>query len=221
MVRGAITRLVLAAGTLAITAALATGLAPGTAQAAPKPAAKPSAISIAGSEMPDKIVIQQQTQARLFDSLLSEVNWMATPSKGQTIKPRPDKLGPKYVLTVLNKTAPMQVYELYPMAAGGPRAHRPAAQPSGKKSDAWFYGRLTMPEALRISGAPLKAKPDVVGGGIGGGVGTDLSGEELDPVAGMNSFLDQMRRLLLLNGAVLVAILTGLAGIAFLIRRRI
>ena len=68
---------------------------------------------------------------------------------------------------------------------------------------------------------PLKTKPDVVAGGIGGGVGQNLDSDELDPVAGMNTFLDQMRRLLLLNGAILVAILTGLAGIAFLIRRKI
>ncbi|NMO52966.1 hypothetical protein HH310_17420 [Actinoplanes sp. TBRC 11911] len=211
-----------AAGTLAIAAALAVGLAPGTAQAAPKPVAKPTAIYITGNDLPDKIVIQQQSQSRLFDSMLSEVSWMATPPKGQTTKPKPDKLGPKYVLTVLNKTAPLQVYELYPLAAGGPRAHRPAAQPSGKKADAWFYGRLTMPGALRVSGAPLQTKPDVVAGGIGGGgLGQNVDSDELDPVAGMNTFLDQMRRLLLLNGAVLVAILTGLAGIAFLIRRKI
>lgn len=221
MVLGSITRLVSAAGTLAIAAALAVGLAPGTAQAAPKPAAKPTAIYIAGADLPDKLVVQQADQARLFDSLLSEVNWMAAPPKGQTTKPKPDKLGPKYVLTVLNKTAPLQVYELFPLAAGGPRAHRPAVQPSGKKADAWFYGRLSMPQTLRVSGAPLKTKPDVVAGGIGGGVGQNLDSDELDPVAGMNTFLDQMRRLLLLNGALLVAILTGLAGIAFLIRRKI
>jgi hypothetical protein len=221
MVRGSITRLGTAAGTLAVPAALAIGLAPGIAQAAPKPAPKPSGITITGQDVTDKIVIQQQDQSRLFSSLLSEVSWMATAPKGQTSAPKANKLGPKYVLTVLNKNLAVQVYELFPMAAGGPRAHRPAAQPTGKKIDAWFYGRLTMPEALRVSGVPLKAKPDVVGGGIGGGVGQDLNAGEIDPVAGVNSFLNQMRRLLLLNGAVLAIILTGLAGIAFLIRRRI
>jgi hypothetical protein len=45
--------------------------------------------------------------------------------------------------------------------------------------------------------------------------------EELDPVAGVNNFIDQMRRLVLLNGAVLVVILFGLAGISYLIRRRV
>jgi hypothetical protein len=61
----------------------------------------------------------------------------------------------------------------------------------------------------------------VVNGGIGGGVGEEVAAEEIDPVAQVNSFLDQMRQLFLLNGAVLVVILSGLAGIAFLIRRRV
>jgi len=222
MVRTGITRLVSAAGTLAITAALAIGLAPGTAQAAPKPkpAAKPTTISITGKDVSSKILVQQQGQSRLFGTLLSEVIWMASAS-GQTSAPKAAKLGPKYTLTVLTKSTPMQVYDLYPMAAGGPRVHRPTPQPYAKKADAWFYGRLTMSESLRISGVPLKPKPDVAGGGIGGGIGQNLDADELDPVAGVNGFLDQMRRLLLLNGAVLFAILTGLAGIAFMVRRRV
>ena len=142
-------------------------------------------------------------------------------AKPQTTAPKSDKLGPKYTLTVLTRTTPMQVYDLYPLASGGPRAHRPAKQFSANKTDGWFYGRLTMSETLRVSGVPLKPKPDVVNGGIGGGIGRDLSVEELDPVAGMNEFVVQMRRLLLLNGAVLVVILFGLASIAFLIRRRV
>ena len=116
----------------------------------------------------------------------------------------------------------MQVYELYPLAAGGPRAHRPAKQPSGKKADGWFYGRLTMSETLRVSGVPLKAEA-----GRGerrhrrrhrreGRGRRDRPGRRA-----CNGFLDQMRRLFLLNGAVLVVILFGLAGIAFLIRRRV
>jgi hypothetical protein len=221
MVRGAITRVVSAAGLLAVAGVLMLGLAPGAAQAAPKPAApKPTAVSIAGQDIADEIVIQQKDQSRLFSTLLDEVNWMAT-AKAQTSAPKADKLGPKFTLTVWNKTQPMQVYDLYPLATGGPRAHRAANQPGGKKADAWFYGRLTMPEALRVGGAPLQAKPDPISGGIGGGVGKDLDANDLDPVAGMNGFLGQMRRLLLLNGAVLVVILFGLAGIAFLIRRRV
>lgn len=217
MVRGAITRWVSAAGAVAVAAMLVIGLTPGAAQAAP---AKPNVIHIEGSDVPGTIVVAQQEQARLFASLLSEVNWMAT-AKGQTGVPKGGKLGPKYTLTVLNKTQPMQVYELYPLAAGGPRAHRPANQPGGKKAEGWFYGRLTMSETLRIGGVPLKAKPDVVNGGIGGGIGEDLAADKLDAATEMNVFLEEMRRLLLLNGAVLMVILIGLAGIAFLIRRKV
>ncbi|MET0418611.1 MAG: hypothetical protein ABW022_21565 [Actinoplanes sp.] len=204
---------------MAVAATLTIGLTPAAAQAAPKPAAKPNIVQITGDDLTGTIVVEQADQDRLFGSLLSEVSWMAN-ARGQAATPKV-KLGKKYTLTVLNKTQPMQVYDLYPLAAGGPRALRPAAQPGGKKTAAWFYGRLTMPEALRVSGVPLDIKPDVVGGGIGGGVGENLSADELDPVAEVNGFLGEMRRLFLLNGAVLIVIMFGLAGIAFLIRRRV
>ena len=97
------------------------------------------------------------------------------------------------------------------MAAGGPRAFRPAKQPTGKKAAGWFYGRLTMSESLRLGGVPLKEKPDVVSGGIGGGIGEDVASDELDPVEGVNDFLTELRQLFLLNGAVLLVILMGLA----------
>ncbi|MET0423560.1 MAG: hypothetical protein ABW046_06790 [Actinoplanes sp.] len=214
-----ITRFVSATGVTVLAAALALGLAPVAATAAPK-AQKATTIEIAGKDINGRIVVTQQEEARLFASLLSEVNWMAG-STPQTTAPKADKLGPKYTLVVLSGKTQQQVYDLYPTAVGGPRAHRPAKQPAGKKSsDGWFYGRLTMPETLRVSGVPLKAKPDVVGGGIGGGVGENLA-EKSDPMGGVNQVLADIQRLFLLNGAVLIAILVGLAGIAFLIRRRV
>jgi hypothetical protein len=218
MVRGAMTRFVSAAGVLAVTAALAIGLAPGAAQAAPKAAAKPNTIQITGKDVAGKITVTQKESKRLFESLYSEVSWMAT-AKGQTAALKADKLGVKYTVTLLNNKQAMQVYDLFPLAAGGPRAHRVAKQPSGTKTDAWFYGRLTMPEALRVSGVPLKAKPDVVAGGIGGGFGQDL--DVADDQPGVKDYVGEVRRLFLLNGAVLVSILVGLAGIAFVIRRRV
>ena len=218
MVPRAITRLVSAAGALAVTAALAIGLTPGAAAAAPKPVTKPNLIQITGKDISGKLTVQHADGGRLFDSLLSEVNWMAN-ARSQTTALAGDKLGPKYVVTVLADKKALQVYELFPMAAGGPRAHRPAKQPTGKKSDGWFYGRLTMPETLRVSGVPLKAKPDVVGG-IGGGIGQRIDAEASD-TADVREYVGQVRQLFLLNGAVLVAILAGLGGIAFLIRRRV
>jgi hypothetical protein len=220
MVRGAITRFVAAAGVLTATAAMAIGLAPGAAQAAPKPAPKPNIIQITGKGIDDKIVITQTESKRLFSSLLSEVNWMYS-ARSQTAALAADKLGAKYTITVLSGKTGLQVYDVFPSAVGGPRAHRLAKQPGGKKaSEGWFYGRLTLPETLRVSGVPLKAKPDVVGGGIGGGVGQDLD-VDTEASAGVDQVFGEMRRLFLLNGAVLVVIFAGLAGIAFLIRRRV
>ncbi|GID98043.1 hypothetical protein ACFQFC_15960 [Amorphoplanes digitatis] len=192
-----------------------------SAVTAPKAQAKPTAVQIAGDFPGQKIIVQQAERDDLFNRLLSEVNWLAS-TPPTTSRPKADKMGPKFVVTVLAKDKPTQVYDLYPNAAGGPRAYRPAKQPTGKKSAGWFYGRLTMSESLRLSGVPLKAKPDVVSGGIGGGIGEDVeAADEMDAVENVNHVLADFRRLVLLNTAVLVVILLGLAGIAYLIRRRV
>jgi hypothetical protein len=196
------------------------GVGPAAAMARPRKPPAPTTITIAGPGLTGKVEVQNSDQPQLFSTLLTEVSWLATATP-QTTAPRSRNLGPKYVVSVLVKGAAQQTYDLYPSAVGGPRAHRGAKQPSGKVTDGWFYGRLTMSESLRLAGAPLKPKPDVVTGGIGGGAGQDVTANELDPVAGMNSFLEQMRRLFLLNGAVLVVVLFGLAGVAFMVRRRV
>jgi hypothetical protein len=196
------------------------GIGPATAMAGPKKPPAPTTVSVTGPGLKNKVEVQSTTQAELFSTLLTEVSWLATATP-QTTAPASRNLGVKYTVTVLSKGAALQTYDLYPMAGGGPRAHRPAKQPSGKVADGWFYGRLTMPGSLRLAGAPLAAKPDVVSGGIGGGEGSDVSASDIDPVAGLNTFLEQMRRLFLLNGAVLVVVLFGLAGVAFLVRRRV
>ncbi|WP_433829000.1 hypothetical protein ACQP2E_06790 [Actinoplanes sp. CA-015351] len=217
MVRGTITRLVSAAGAMVIAVVLTFGFAPGAA-AAPKKD-EPNAMEIKGKGISKSIVIRQADEPRLFEMLFTEVDWLAA-ARPQTSAPKSGKLGDKYTLTILVKDAPSQTYDLYPQAAGGPRAYRPAKQPSGKKAAGWFYGRLSMSESLRLSGAPLEAKPDVVNGGIGGGVGENLNAD-VNPVESASEVFGEIRRLFLLNGAVLLAILVGLAGMAFLIRRRI
>jgi hypothetical protein len=235
VVQGVIARLLAATGVLAAGVVLSAGLAPagvaqaaapaglvpaGSAVAAPKAPPKPTGVQIAGKFPGGKLTVQAAERPDLFKRLLNEVSWLATTTP-TTSKPAADKLGPKFTVTVLIKDKANQTYDLYPNAAGGPRAYRPAKQPTGKKAAGWFYGRLTMSESLRVSGVPLKEKPDVVTGGIGGGIGEDVAAEELDPVEGVNSMLADMRRLFLLNGAVLLTILLGLGGIAFLIRRRV
>jgi hypothetical protein len=235
MVQGVIARLLSATGMLAAGVVLSAGLAPAGAQAAVRPVAvatagsalaapkappKPTAVQIAGKFPGETLTVQQAERPELFQRLMTEVGWLATTAP-TTSKPNADKLGPKFTVTVLIKDKASQVYDLYPNAAGGPRAFRPAKQPSGKKTPGWFYGRLTMSESLRLSGVPLKEKPDVVSGGIGGGVGEEVADEELDPLAVGNDVLADLRRLFLLNGAVLLVIMLGLGGIAYLIRRRV
>jgi hypothetical protein len=214
------------AGALAAMLALAFVVAPGAALAAAPGQAKPTtppaltAVQIVGEGIAGKIVVPSDAQAALFQRMLTEVSWLAN-STPQASAPKTDALGPKYTVTVLAKTAAQQVYDLYPMAAGGPRAYRPANQPTGKKADGWFYGRQTMQESLRLAGAPLKPKLDVVAGGIGGGVGQDVDVAQVDPMDTVQNVFGQMRELYLLNGAILVVILFGLAGTAFLIRRKV
>jgi hypothetical protein len=215
MVRGVINRFVSVAAGIAALLIVTVGFAPAASAAPPKP----TTITITGRGM-EKLTVEAAKRGEVFQLLLSEVSWLATATP-QTSAPKANKLGPKYVLTVFAKNAPQQVYELYPLAAGGPRAHRPAKQPSGKKKDGWFYGRLTMSESMRFSGVPIKAKADVINGGIGGGIGENVAADEIDPMVSFNNYLDQFRRLFLLNGAVLVVVLFGLAGVAFLIRRRV
>ena len=235
MVQGVIARLLSATGMLAASVVLSAGLAPpGAAQAAttarpvaaaplgeaPKPAPKPTAVQIAGKFPGETLTVQEAERPDLFKRLLSEVSWLATTAP-TTTRPKADKLGPKFTVTVLIKDKATQTYELYPNAAGGPRAFRPSKQPGAKKTPGWFYGRLTMSESLRLSGVPLKEKPDVVSGGIGGGVGEEVPADELDPLEVGNDVLAELRQLFLLNGAVLLVIMLGLGGIAYLIRRRV
>jgi hypothetical protein len=213
MVRRVIIRSVAAACALIAAAGMVLGLAPGTAQAA----VKPTSIIITGKGM-QTITVEAAKRADVFNLLLSEVSWMSTATP-QTTAPKAKSLGPKYIVRVKVKASTGQTYELYPLAVGGPRAHRTAK--GNKKPDGWFYGRLTMSEALRVSGVPLKPRTDLLSGGIGGGFGESVANREVDPVETANQVLTQMRQLFLLNGAILVVIMFGLGGIAYLIRRKV
>ncbi|MFI5933165.1 hypothetical protein [Actinoplanes sp. NPDC051494] len=210
-------RIVSGAGALVATVAIGLSLASAPASAAP---AAPTAVMVAGKFDGGKLTIQQAEHPDAYQRLLGEVNWLssATPT---TTQPKADKLGLKLTVTVLVKNKASQVYDVYPLAAGGPRAFRPAKQPTGKKTPGWFYGRLTMSESLRVAGVPLEQRTDIVTGGIGGGSGSDVVNEELDPLAVGKDVVAQLQQLFLLNGAVLLVVLLGLAGVAFLIRRRI
>jgi len=221
VVRRVVPRFLGMAGMLLAGVLLSLGVAPVGASAAPKAPPKPTSVQIAGKDIKQPIVVTAADQGPLFQTLLSEVGWLASASP-QTTAPQVKKLGPKYTVTVFVKNSPQQVYDLYPLATGGPRAHRPAKQPTGKKADGWFYGRLSMAQSLRAGGVPgLKTKPDVVTGGIGGGVVEGLEVDKAEAAPTLPEFVAEMQRLFLLNGAVLVIIAFGLAGIAFLIRRKV
>jgi hypothetical protein len=144
-----------------VTAGTALGLAtPSSASDAP------TSVSIEGTGLAGPIVIKSTQQHDLFATLLRQVSWMSG-GNGDPMVPDPAALGTKYRLTVFVDQRPVQVCDVYPQAAGGPRAYRPAAQPQNKTSEAWFYASLSLPDLLRAAGVPL-ARPAASGqaGGV-------------------------------------------------------
>ncbi|GAA5184496.1 hypothetical protein GCM10023322_26120 [Rugosimonospora acidiphila] len=115
---------------------------------------QPNSLTIRGTGLAKPISIRAAGQQDLFNALLRQVSWMVG-QPGDPINPDPSKLGPQYTLTVYVGSAAAQLYELYPQAPGGPRAHRPANQPNGATSEAWFYASVAMPDALAAAGVPL------------------------------------------------------------------
>jgi uncharacterized Zn-binding protein involved in type VI secretion len=235
VVRAVVSRAVSVAGAVAVAMALSAGLAPAVAVAAPVSVAHtrtvstlprapkapaPTAVQITGKFPGGKVTIRAKDDPRRFRQLLDEVSWLAGATP-QAKAPRVDKLGPKFTIVVLAKDGPQHTYDVYPLAAGGPRAHRPAKQPHNRKVKAgWFYGQLTMSETLRVSGVPVADRGKTVSGGIGGGERVNR-GAELDTAANVTALMTDMRRLFLLNGAVVLTIALGLALISFLIRRKV
>jgi hypothetical protein len=128
-------------------------LAPASVAAA---ADTPTSLTIVGVGMTAPITIRSDAQQALFSSVLRQVSWMSGRS-GDFAKPDLTGLGPKYTLTIFNRGVAAGIYELYPEAAGGPRAHRPARQPKGNTAEAWFYATVTLPSVLRTAGVPLAA----------------------------------------------------------------
>jgi hypothetical protein len=191
--------------------------APSAAQAAP---AKPTGVRISGEGLAEPISVRAEDKPELFNALLSQVSWLST-AKGQSTSPKEKTLGPKYTIVVYVGDAAKQTFDLYPLAAGGPRAYRPSKQPDKRKTTAaWFYGRLTMSETLRSAGVPLPIQPDSLhDGGIGGGERV-FDDDTLNPGRDIDKLLGDLREVLLLNGAVVLVITLGLAGISLLVRRR-
>ncbi len=125
-------------------------LAAGTALAA----TEPTEIRLEGTILAAPISVRSDRQHDLFKDLFKQVNWMVT-TAGTPMKVDPATLGPLITLTVRTDVGATSLLEVYPVAAGGPRAHRPAAQPAGKVAEAWFYAPVNLPSVLRAAGVPL------------------------------------------------------------------
>ncbi len=185
------------------------------AKAAPKP---PAGVDITGHGMAEPLRLRADSHPQHVAAVIEQVNFRGLVR--QSGKPKSADLGPKYTVVVLAGDVPKQTYDLYPKAVGGPRVFRPAKQPDARKTTAaWFLGRVSMSETLRTAGVPLERTHEAVSGGIGGGERI-IPEDSLNPADDINEAFTELRRLLLLNIAVMLVITLGLAGIALLIRRR-
>jgi hypothetical protein len=191
------------------------------AYAAPPPA--PTSVTISGDGMVRPLTIRADTDASAFGAIIDQVSWLE--GAGQGDAPMETNLGPEYVVVVLVGDGTKHSYRLYPLAKGGPRAFRPAGQRNQRYTAAWFFGRLTMPEALRAAGVTLPGQYNTVrgalgnGGGIGGGARATPA-ETISPGGYLDRLFGELRRVLLFNTAVIVVITAGLAGISLLVHRR-
>ncbi|MFF5217568.1 hypothetical protein [Micromonospora sp. NPDC000442] len=206
----------LAGATVGAVAALLLSLSSAeVAGAAPK--TPPAGVDITGHGLAEPLRLRADTHPAHVVAVIEQVN-----HKGlvrQSGGPKKADLGPKYTVLVLAGDAPKQTYDLYPKAVGGPRVYRPAKQPDRKVSAAWYLGRVSMSETLRTAGVPLERTYEAVSGGAGGGERI-IPEDALNPAQDINEAFSELRRLLLLNVAVVLVITVGLAGIALLIRRR-
>ncbi|MEV2238707.1 hypothetical protein [Micromonospora sp. NPDC049891] len=185
------------------------------ARSAPK--TPPAGVDITGHGLAEPLRLRAETHPAHVVAVIEQVNHRGLVR--QSGGPKKADLGPKYTVVVLAGDAPKQTYDLYPKAVGGPRVFRPAKQPDRKVSAAWYLGRVSMSETLRTAGVPLERTYEAVSGGVGGGERI-IPEEALNPAQDINEAFSELRRLLLLNVAVVLVITLGLAGIALLIRRR-
>jgi len=189
------------------------------AVAAPAHAAEPDRVTIEGEGLAEPLTVLPDGDPELFAALTGEVTWMARRS-GTAPTPDEETLGPQYVVVVFEEGKAKYRFDVYPLAEGGPRAFRPADQPADRRvRKAWFYARVSLPETLGAAGVPVPGFT-VPGGGGGGGGGTAPDATERGrPI--MGEVLTEWRETMLLNAAVLFAVLIGLGGVAWLIRRKV
>lgn len=177
-------------------------------------------ITITGDDLLNELVVRAEDRPELCASLWREVSWLVRRESEVREPEDPATLGAEYTMVVHIDGEARHRFQLYPLAEGGPKAFRPAEQPGDRTVDeAWFHGRLSMPKTLTDAGVPLSGGPPPAGGGAGGGQPAPPATEE--PASSGLGFLDQWRQGMLLTGAVVVTIVAGLGGVAYLIRRRV
>jgi hypothetical protein len=211
-----VSRRLFAGGVLALILGAVTGAAGLAlpASAAPKAKPKPTVITITGENLAQPLAVRADKTPELFSALHGEVAFLS--GTGQAPTPKSKGLGPKYTVVVGYDDKPTFTYDLYPLATGGPKAYRPAKQPTKAKTmAAWFFGRIGMSETLRMAGVPLPEKP----GGVAGSQRV-IPDDTLNAGSDLDKLLTELQKVLLLNGAVVVVITTALAGIALLVRNR-
>jgi hypothetical protein len=180
-----------------------------------------SQVTITSIDLTEELVVTREDRPELCASLYREVNWLVG-RDGDAREPEDaESLGVQYTMEVYIDGEARHRFHLYPLAEGGPKAFRPAEQPGDRNVDeAWFHGRLSMPRTLSEAGVPLTGVPVPPGGGAGGGGPAPEESEEPEDQP-MLGFLEEWREGMLLTGAVVVAIVLGLGGVSFLIRRKV
>jgi hypothetical protein len=178
-------------------------------------------ITITSIDLSEELVVRAEDRPELCASLFSEVDWLVN-RDGDAREPEdPDALGIQYTMVVYLDGEARHRFHLYPLAEGGPKAFRPAEQPGERTVDeGWFHGRLSMPRTLSAAGVPLTGVPVPRSGGAGGGEPAPEQSVEPTEQPAL-AFLDEWRDGMLLTGAVVVAIVLGLGGLSFLIRRKV
>jgi hypothetical protein len=189
-----------------------TGLLVAVGPAAPAAADEHQHVTITGVELAEELAITAQEQPEQYAALHRELAWL-TSRDGDAPEPDPDTLGPQYTL-VLHTGERSHRFHAFPLAQGGPRVFRPAEQPDDRTVDeGWFFGRLSLPETLREIGVPLTGEQ-------AGGGGSRITPEQSNPPESEAlGFLREWQEGMLLTVGLAVAVLAGVASIAFLLHR--
>ncbi|MBY8873849.1 hypothetical protein K7640_18630 [Micromonospora sp. PLK6-60] len=175
-------------------------------------------VQISGDGMAEPLRLRSPEQRPQVLAVIDQVDWIGR--VGRAKAPAKADLGRKFTVVVYAGDKATRTFDLYPYAKGGPRIFRPAKQPGTRAVNAgWFLGRLNMSETLRSVGVPVERTFDTISGGVGGGERV-IPEDALNPAGEIDDALGELRRLLLLNVSVVLVITVGIAGIAWLIRRR-